>query len=228
MSFQPNDLNILNFPQNWQGGNHNIKFKYDLNLADIAKHLGLNASQLIPYVMTPSQINRESLVTQERASLPTGSQFGLPVFNQITLWPSNDPSVDIVKYAKLNTAFITVNQKKNIIKTPVPGYRGTVKEILSIYDYDIKIEGIFAGNGPENYIAGDASINVGPNNDILNNLIWICNYAGDINIGSDYLQKYGITLISIDEAEFNQSKDYSNLIYYKITCCDSDILPIAY
>ena len=136
-----------NFPKN---PNPNIKFKYDLNIVDLAQEFGLNMDRLInPFHFSSLQQGGDMITVQgEQSELPTSSYFGLPVFGRLTLSVNTK---NFTKSVDLDNCWVTINQKKNIIKTPVNGYRGTIHEILSIFDYDIKIEGIHAGETPENY-----------------------------------------------------------------------------
>jgi hypothetical protein len=202
-----------------------IKYNYDLNLIDIANRFGLNYNTLFRYKMDPESFNKMKLKQIEQQSLPQSSLFGLPIFNNIYL-SIQDSANNIFKHINLDCAFITVNQTKNMVKTPISGYRGTIKEILSILDYDVKIEGIFSGDDYNSYDKVDNKLN---DNDVFKSLVDICNYAGDVSIQNDFLiNKFGINTISIDEVEFSQSHDYSNLIFYTISACDSDLFPISY
>ena len=98
---------------------------------------------------------------------------------------------------------------------------------MSINGYNIKIDGLIAGDSPESYFSNDSST---LDNNRLATLINICNYSNDISISCDYLTNMFPTIekISIENVDIYQSKDYSNIVTFTIEGYDSDILPISY
>lgn len=235
---QPKDTGPTSIPESFSPfsftkpanpfANNNIKFKYDLNIADLASSLGINAEHLWKFWQNPVKTqfmkDTQDLIggpgTTGLGNNTIGSFFGLPVFGRLSLSISN-PNLSLNIY--LDNCWVTITQKKNILKTPVNGYRGMIHEVLSIFDYDIKIEGLYAGEQPENYGPANSA-----DQDMLQDLITIANWSSDVKIQHIITDKCNIQNILIDEIEFNQSKDYSNIIYFKITACDSSSLPIAY
>ena len=77
----------------------------------------------------------------ERTSL-----FGTPVFSNLEIKPFSYDTLDgeniqISNGIIIDTVIFTVTQTKNIIKTPIQGRNGTVKEYVSDGDYLIEISG---------------------------------------------------------------------------------------
>ena len=176
-----------------------------------------------PFLVSPDGIKQIFDDKQEQLLLPKNI-FGLPVFNTVYLEVINNNYV-IDKKINLECCFVKVNQVKNMVKTPINGYRGTVKEILSIYDYDITLTGMIAGDKVESYLHKDPETL----EDQLETLSWLCNYAGDLTIYNQYLQDYfNVNIVSVNDSTFEQSPNYSNIVFFTINACDSDIYPIAY
>lgn len=71
-------------------------------------------------------------------------QLGLPVYDDVTFPSGNyeDLQGNIIEYAglSLQNGRITITQRSNRIKTPVAGKNGTIKELISLGDYEVRIE----------------------------------------------------------------------------------------
>lgn len=92
------------------------------------------------------------------------------------------------------TVLVSVNQTKNIVKTPIQGKKGTVKEYIGLGDYQVNINGIIVGpNG------------VYPRADVqILKVMLCCNEA--ITVTSWYLQMFDINSIVIDSFDINQDE----------------------
>ena len=51
----------------------------------------------------------------------------------------------------IDTVLMTVNQTKNIIRTPIQGKSGTIKEYVSDGDFEIDVSGILVSEGENTY-----------------------------------------------------------------------------
>lgn len=139
------------------------------------------------------------------------SQFGLSVFDILDF--------DSVSYTTLEGDFITVSalsmatvlvdvsQSKNVVKTPVSGRNGTVKEYVSDGDYIVNIKGVLVGDG----------IDVLPDG-LKNDLIGFCKAPKPINIASPLLASHGIYTIVIDSYNFPQLEGQRNLVPFELIC----------
>ena len=72
--------------------------------------------------------------------------FGTPVFSNLEIKPFSYDTLDgeniqIANGIIIDTVLFTVTQTKNIVKTPIQGRNGTVKEYVSDGDYLIEISG---------------------------------------------------------------------------------------
>ena len=81
-----------------------------------------------------------------KSSIPIGvSPLGTPVFDDITFPAGNytDLNGEIIEYSefKIQSARVIVNRAKNIVKTPIAGREGEIKEFVSFGDYMINVEG---------------------------------------------------------------------------------------
>lgn len=79
------------------------------------------------------------------------SSLGTPVFDDITFPEGQFTNLfsDIIAYdeVKLQSVLITANRSKNIVKTPVSGRDGTIKEYIASGDFVISVSGVIVGDG---------------------------------------------------------------------------------
>lgn len=143
--------------------------------------------------------------------------FGQPFIGDITLCPEingkKQTFIDVnnlkngpitLEPVNISTCLITVNNEKNIVKTPIIGRNGTIKTYMNNSDYDITIEAIlFAPDDPD--FLGDNYNGVYPYN-LVNKLIAICEAPCFISISSDYLNQFYIYNIAIEEYDISQEE----------------------
>lgn len=92
------------------------------------------------------------------------------------------------------TVLVSINQTKNIVKTPIQGKKGTVKEYIGLGDYVLTINGIITGSN-----------GVYPRSDVqILKVLMCCNEA--ITVTSWYLQMFDINSIVIDSFDCNQDE----------------------
>ena len=110
------------------------------------------------------------------------------------------------KNFEIDTVLFNVNQSRNIVKTPIQGLDGTVKEYISDGDYIINIKGIIQGaNG------------IYPFDDVKN-FISICQAKCALTIYSDYLQILGITNIVIENYSLPQDMGSQSQQVFELNC----------
>ena len=101
------------------------------------------------------------------------------IYGNVIYYPANGDNSNF----EVDTVLFNVNQSRNIVKTPIQGLDGTVKEYISDGDYIINIKGIIQGaNGVYPKFLVDA-------------LVSICQAKCALNIVSDYLMSLGISNI---------------------------------
>jgi hypothetical protein len=127
------------------------------------------------------------------------SIFGTPVFSNVIL-ETPDQSLSV----NLECVLITVNRPKNIVKTPVQGRDGTIKEFISNGDFMINLKGTIAGTG-----------NVFPfeQTSLLNSIV---SRNTAMHVVSEFIRLFGVTSVVIESANFSQKQGFQNIVLYDI------------
>lgn len=146
------------------------------------------------------------------------SYLGTPVFSNLEIKPFNYETLDgqqveISNGIIIDTVIFTVTQTKNIVKTPIQGRNGTVKEYISDGDFQIEISGAI----------------VSPNSTYpeteVNELIEILKAPIPIpedSLISEYLNWFGIHSIVVESYNFPQTEGFRNQQEFTISAV-SDI-----
>ncbi len=142
---------------------------------------------------------------------PTGSgELGLPVYGNIFIESDAYTDVDGNNVAStgmnINTVIMVVSQTKNIVRTPISGRNGTIKEYINDGDYDIQITGILSSG--ENNVEPSAQID---------NLVAILQASANVKISSDYLDRLGITEMVITSYNLPQKAGYRDNFFFNIS-----------
>lgn len=90
-------------------------------------------------------------------------------------------------FLRIDTVLFNVTGSKNIIKTPIVGRRGTVKEYISMGDYQITAEGAIVSQYP----------NVFPQDEVRL-LVELLELGKALPVASKFLDLFGITSIVVD------------------------------
>lgn len=163
------------------------------NLAqELIRAYNLRNVNILPQPKNNYQISKASTVD---APLYL-SALGTPILADLTFFGDtytddfgNEVSFDTLR---LETVLITLNQTKNIVRTPIQGRPGTVKEYVAMGDYMVKIDGILTnvnGSYPKDQLS-----------DLKNMLIAPVSIA----VTSWYLQLFDIDYIMIDGYDIAQ------------------------
>lgn len=122
-----------------------------------------------------------------------------------------------------DTCLFTVRQMKNIVKTPVQGRSGTVKEFIGNGDYMISIRGVISG--PKNiYPLNGNNVNSASVNSV-NDLIAMCNAPIELSVNSWYLNMLGIYSIVIESWDLPQREgNYSTQFFEIEASSDTDFI----
>lgn len=145
-------------------------------------------------------------VTQDKPLY--ASKLGTPVMADIT-FPSFDYTIDNVSYTvpeiKLYDVILVVDMAKNIVKTPVQGLNGTIKEYISDSDDSVSIKGRIVGkNGVHPF-------------EEVNKLHQLISAPVAVKIVSKFLQNLNIDTIVIESAHIPQMEGGYSYQEFEIT-----------
>jgi len=189
----------------------NVKDYSKINVVTLSSRFGLNITK-IPYISKPGQ----SIINPDLDSESKTSLLGTPVGNRyITLRTKNtniqsNTSTRDGEYFEmiLLAPFIDVNYSKNVISTPISGFKTPVKEVVSGNDYELVIRGVLATNYAWTIPEDDMIA--------LNRLLFECSF---LEIQNYYLETvFNITTIIPTSWNFGMHDRLTNVIMYEINC----------
>jgi hypothetical protein len=166
---------------------------------------GLN--RIIPrYAITPEPADETNYV----------SYLGTPVWSPLEFLKTSGTSLDNslgVGEAKgnsevllrIDTVLMSVSQSKNIVKTPIQGRDGTIKEYISDGDFVIDIRGAIVSPYQSVYPKEDVSI--------LEELLRL---KKQIPVASEFLQLFGIDAIVAESYTISQKLGSRNEVLFEI------------
>ena len=147
------------------------------------------------------------------------SMLGTPVFDTVTLY-GNETNNDISYYDlglqkkvtvpkfTIDVALVTCNKIVNVSKTDVIGTNGSVKQYINLGDYSIEIRGVLTSENP----------NTRPE-DAIRALHRITSSTSEINIGSNYLNLFGVNCIVFSgEQTFSQDEGNRDVQKFTLNC----------
>lgn len=138
------------------------------------------------------------------------SMLGTAVFSDLEI----DETVNGVPPINIPTALFTVSQRKNIVTTPIQGRDGTVKEYISMGDYQVTIRGVLAGkNGI--YPRNSNVSTVGQNT--LDDLKKALVLNKQLKVNSWYLRQFDIYYLVITDFDFPQVEGQYSTQAFSIT-----------
>jgi hypothetical protein len=113
-------------------------------------------------------------------------------------------------YFIVETAIGSVTQSRNIVKTPIQGRNGTVKEYVSDGDFEISIVGKIVDTG-----------NKYPD-DQLNDIVNILKVQNEIVIINNFIKQFGIDNVVIESYSFSQVEGSNNQYEMNISLVSDD------
>jgi hypothetical protein len=108
-------------------------------------------------------------------------------------------------------SIVTLQQKKNIVKTVVEGRSGTVKEYISDGDWQVNIRGAFCDPNADRFPIEDC-----------NTLAQICKLPEAIEVVGEFFQLFDIHNLVIEEYDFPQRQGYQNMQAFNIKAVSDD------
>ena len=133
------------------------------------------------------------------------AMLGTNVVDQLTIKLEVDTVVGASQsdstYIKLDAVTMVVTQSKNIVKTPIQGRNGTIKEYISDGDFDITIKGVITST-----LSGRS-----PAEDI-DNLVNLMSVPNEIVLVSDFLALFKIQYVVVESYNVSQIEGYTNQV----------------
>jgi len=138
------------------------------------------------------------------------SYLGSTIFNEVKILRGSYTNLEgeQIDYSEvvLDTCLVTVSQNKTIIKTPIQGRNGTVKEYISDGDYAVTIRGLIASESSKAY----------PEKEVKN-LVDACKVQQEVEIVSTFLNKvFGINDLVIESYSLPQTEGYENMQLFEL------------
>lgn len=165
------------------------------------------ANRLLPrYVYTPDPSDESSYV----------SYLGTPVWSPLEFLKTSGTSLDNSRgvgeangnsevFLRVDTTLITVSQPKIIVKTPIAGRNGTVKEYISDDDFMIEIAGAIVSPYPNVFPREEVSL-----------LLELLSLPKQIPIACEFLQLFGIDSIVVEDKRVSQRMGSRNEVPFSI------------
>lgn len=173
----------------------------------VLNSFGLNGVQPIKYdtsgakpltAYSGSFAEQTEIVGESQNSDGTDAQvtswLGTPVWADVRLFPQGRE--DLI----LETVLCTISQRKNIVTTTIPGRKGTIKEYVSLGDYELNIKGAIVGKDR----------GVFPTQ-VVRDLLSVLIEDQAIKIVSDFLRIFDIYNIVVMDYSFPQQEGFQNM-----------------
>jgi len=147
------------------------------------------------------------------------SQLGTPVFSNVDFISGSylDLEGNEVNYLEedggliFDTVLIGVSMNKNIVKTPIQGRNGTVKEYISDGDFRVNIRGVItsaSNDNPDHYPE-----------DEVKKLMEVCRANASIELASFYLNDvFNVQNVVIENYTFPQREGTYNTQLFELEC----------
>lgn len=149
------------------------------------------------------------------------SMLGTPIYSNLTFLSEevdvgNPTTVDPnagKKDLRIDTVLFIVTQPKNIVKTPIFGRNGTVKEFISDGDYLINITGAIVSPEPTTFPIDDVDL-----------FIRYMTLQTQLPVASFFLDLFGIHSIVIEEYEVGEKVGTRNEVPFTIRALSDEPL----
>jgi len=169
---------------------------------------------LKPLLFTPQEAAPEETTRNSYLGTPVYSNLEIPSGN----YKDNDGNIVPYEGIRIDTVLFDVSIEKNIVTTPINGRDGTVKQFISMGDYQINVQGILTGTTTE----GNGSFTVAntyedyvPEEEIrkLNELIKI---PTSLEVYSEFLDFMDISTVVIQGGNIAQREGFRDSVYFSL------------
>lgn len=156
--------------------------------------------------------------TEPFAKPDATSLLGTPVFDTLTFYGNGaDGQISYYDMAKQRTinipkmtleiALCTVTKNIMVVKTPIAGRNGTVKQYINLGDYDVQIRGVFTSQTP------DSRPDL-----LIRQLHDITNSTAEVNVASNFLNLFGIQSLVFERCEFPMEEGGRDVLNFTLDC----------
>lgn len=170
---------------------------------------------LVPLAPFPKLL-RGDLTTEQNQpkefTAPPESLLGTPMFFRIQLddvWLPNEP-------------LITVSGAKIIVKTPIAGGNGTVKEMIGLDDYKINIKGQAVRETANRFKDAGGMVPDDFPEEKMRELARLWNINKDVPVRCQLLSYFNITRMVIEDITFPVVAGNSGSFYYEINAVSDE------
>lgn len=172
------------------------------------ENLGVQA--LKPKLFTPQDGEQEEAAKFSYLGTPVFSNLEIPAGEYI----DNDGNTIPFDGIRLDTVLFDISLEKNIVRTPINGRDGTVKQFISLGDYQINCEGIVIGESDADS-AGFSVIETGavPEGEIRK-LNAIFKVPQEIEVISEFLDFFDISTVVIQGGNFAQREGFRDSVFF--------------
>lgn len=155
-------------------------------------------------------------IEAEEADVPLATSYlGTPIYSSLAFKALSGRDLDnlspdqekiVEEGIELTEILLTVTQSKNIIRTPLNGRDGTVKEYISNGDYSISVEGFIVSEQP-----------LKKPTEQIKSLQTFLELKQSLDIGSEFLSQLGITQVVVNDYSFHEIQGSINQVALRIS-----------
>ena len=190
------------------------------------RNAALTAATAVSFIRAKpleGQTTAEFQITQTRTeNYDVVSMLGTPVYDQVQIQGGNFFELEDVTGSNpiayegivMQNILVDVSMNKTIVKTPIQGLDGTIKEYVSKGDYLINMTGNVIG-----ITEGNTTKSIGQVHPRIDTerLIQICDVPQNITVTSGFLQLFGINEVLIISYKFAEKEGSRNMQPFQIT-----------
>ena len=185
----------------------------------ILKGAGLGFLKAKFFRINAAQVGKEAVANGEVVELGGKSKtgfFGLPIWDTVKLsfetYSDNEGNSVLGESIEFDIALIDVSNVRNIVKTPIAGKNGTIKEYMSEGDSNVTIRGSLINNGDTAPLSNILPI------DLLKKFSTIVSVPVTLDVTSSFLLYMGIKNLVIEEPTVKQREGTRNVYDFELRC----------
>lgn len=186
---------------------------FNLNIEGLAaRYFGINGYRIQPTdnQSLPQYSEVQAIPIEEAAAY---SALGTPIYDIVRFKGGTVPGTDQT-YEGLDLVdfpLISLTRSKNIVKTAVAGRPGTVKELISLGDWQITIRGVVVANGSA----------LRPLQE-MKALQVLADLPVSLQVESELLNRLGINSLVIETLDFQPLEGFLNVQPYVLGCTSDE------
>ncbi len=174
---------------------------------------GLGVSLIKPKIFDVPELDQEEIDRY--------SYLGTQVFSNLEIpagqYKDRDGQVISFDGIRIDTVLFDVSIEKNIIRTPINGRNGTVKQFISMGDYLINCQGLIIGESDANN-AGFSVTETGIVPELeLRKFKEIIEAPQEIEVISEFLDFFDISTVVIQGVGFSQKEGFRDSVYFNLS-----------